>query len=182
MNVLDFYSSYDYRACYLDFLAQVNEVRVNSLVEVGVWDGRNARILRSFFPKTQMYLVDPWKPDEEYLKEGRPMSQNPNDYNRAYERARSYFKNDSRAMLLRMTSEEGAQKIPDGVDLVFIDGDHSYEHVKRDIELWKKKVRPGGLLTGHDYCDHCPGVVKAVDELLEGKFTVGRDSVWATVV
>jgi cephalosporin hydroxylase len=34
---------------------------------------------------------------------------------------------------------------------VFIDGDHSFEGVARDIQAWKKAVLPGGILAGHDY-------------------------------
>jgi SAM-dependent methyltransferase len=37
------------------------------------------------------------------------------------------------------------------VDLLLVDGDHTYEGVKRDIEAWWSKVKPGGLLFFHDY-------------------------------
>jgi len=36
-------------------------------------------------------------------------------------------------------------------DVVYIDGDHSYEGVKRDLELSLRKVKPGGYICGHDY-------------------------------
>ncbi len=48
--------------------------------------------------------------------------------------------------------------------LVFIDGDHSYEGCKRDIEAWLPKVKPGGLLAGHDFSGEYPGVMQAVKE------------------
>jgi len=39
---------------------------------------------------------------------------------------------------------------PSGVDFLFIDGDHSYEGVKKDFELYHDLVRPGGLIAFHD--------------------------------
>lgn len=40
------------------------------------------------------------------------------------------------------------------VDLLFIDGDHSYEGVKADYENYRSFVRPGGLIAFHDICAH----------------------------
>lgn len=51
-----------------------------------------------------------------------------------------------------MSSEEAAQYIEDGtLDFVFIDGNHSYEFVKKDMELYYPKVRYDGIFAGHDY-------------------------------
>lgn len=57
--------------------------------------------------------------------------------------------------VLKMTSEDGAKRFPDGhFDLVFVDAGHDYENCKADILAWRSKVRPGGILFGHDYRDH----------------------------
>jgi len=53
-------------------------------------------------------------------------------------------------------------------DLIFIDGDHSQEAVKRDIELSLDCLREGGLLAFHDYCSENMGVVQAIDEFVAG--------------
>lgn len=37
-----------------------------------------------------------------------------------------------------------------GIDLLFVDGDHSYEGVKRDITAWMQHVKPGGYAVFHD--------------------------------
>lgn len=53
------------------------------------------------------------------------------------------------------------------LDAVFIDADHTYEAVKADIEAWLPKVKHGGILAGHDFCEFAPmnfGVVRAVQE------------------
>lgn len=63
-------------------------------------------------------------------------------------------------------------------DMVFIDADHAYEAVHTDIIEYRKLLRPGGLLSGHDYHKGCSGVIRAVDELLPGA-TIGPDSIWS---
>jgi hypothetical protein len=37
------------------------------------------------------------------------------------------------------------------VDMVFIDGDHTYEGCKGDIEAWLPNIRPDGIIAVHDY-------------------------------
>jgi cephalosporin hydroxylase len=54
------------------------------------------------------------------------------------------------------------------VDFLFIDGDHSYDGVKRDFELWSPLVRSGGLIAFHDMRpDHPDGVPRLWAELRE---------------
>lgn len=49
-------------------------------------------------------------------------------------------------------------------DMVFVDASHEYQDVKCDVQIALRTLKPGGLLCGHDYQPHIPGVVKAVDE------------------
>jgi hypothetical protein len=64
----------------------------------------------------------------------------------------------------------------DTFDLVYVDADHSYAAVKSHLEAAATKVKPGGLLGGHDYGAPYLGVVKAVDE-----FAAIRDFAWVAV-
>jgi predicted O-methyltransferase YrrM len=53
---------------------------------------------------------------------------------------------------LTTTSRQAAALFGDAaVDAVFLDGDHEYEGVLQDLRCWYPKVKPGGLLAGHDY-------------------------------
>lgn len=64
-----------------------------------------------------------------------------------------------------------AEPPPRPCELVFVDGDHSYEGARADYERWRGHVAPGGHLLFHDavetrgYGNHYPGVVRAVGEL-----------------
>jgi cephalosporin hydroxylase len=55
------------------------------------------------------------------------------------------------------------------IDFLFIDGDHTYEGVRADFDLWSPLVRPGGTVAFHDTVPtdwaHEPGVVQIVNEL-----------------
>lgn len=55
---------------------------------------------------------------------------------------------------------------PQSMDCIFIDGDHTYDGVKKDIVNYHKIVKPGGLLVFDDYSEYFPGVVMAVDEFV----------------
>lgn len=80
---------------------------------------------------------------------------------RAFANAEHYA---DRARLIEGDSVESAAQVEDGsLDFVFIDADHSYDAVRRDIEAWRPKVKPGGWLGGHDYNQKFPGVIRAVD-------------------
>ena len=84
-----------------------------------------------------------------------------------------------RIAIHKMRSDESHTHIPDKLDFIYIDGNHSYEGVKTDIELYYPKLRKGGLLMGDDYHpepiqtlnfggeDMVFGVKKAVDEFAE---------------
>lgn len=59
------------------------------------------------------------------------------------------------------------------IDMLFIDGDHSYASVRRDFEEWSPKVKPGGILAFHDVDRTAsPGPRQVIDEL------VARDRTW----
>lgn len=84
------------------------------------------------------------------------------------------------ADLLGVDSLAAAATIPDAsCDAVFIDGDHSRPQVTRDIQAWLPKLKPGGLLFGHDYEDKTPGVKLPVDELLPGATVATGTTIWS---
>lgn len=74
---------------------------------------------------------------------------------------------DDRVRFVKGWSDECAKQFDDeSFELVFIDADHSEEWVLRDIAAWLPKVRPDGILAGHDYgSSRYPGVKKVVDRV-----------------
>lgn len=64
------------------------------------------------------------------------------------------------------SSVEGAYRSPDGLAFVYLDAGHTYPEVSADIYHWRKKIRPGGILCGHDFEPSTPGVSRAVEEFM----------------
>lgn len=52
--------------------------------------------------------------------------------------------------------------MPSSVDVVFVDGSHSFQDVHEDLEAWWQRIRPGGILVGHDFTWEHPDVPAAV--------------------
>jgi len=50
------------------------------------------------------------------------------------------------------------------IDFAFIDANHTYDFVRRDISAILPKMKDGGILAGHDYNEAHPGCMQAVDE------------------
>ena len=71
---------------------------------------------------------------------------------------------------IKKDSSSAAQDYQDNsLDFVFIDADHSYEGVKKDILAWRPKVKKGGVLAGHDY-----GWVVEIRKAVDDVFGVGK--------
>ncbi len=57
------------------------------------------------------------------------------------------------------------------IDFIFIDGDHSYEACKADIEAWTPLVKKGGVIAFHDFGSRADGVTRAIFEAVKsGRF------------
>jgi hypothetical protein len=95
------------------------------------------------------------------------------------------FKNNMRPVVghyqaIQGDSAESAQLYEDeSLDFVFIDASHDYESFKKDLFAWFPKVKIGGMISGHDFADPYPGIVKAVrDHLVNEKVGVTPSTCW----
>ncbi len=145
--------------------------------EIGVFRGVFAeRLLRSLPGITKYYCVDPWEHYEGHLQILVPRSLQirvpPQRAFKIFKAATKAF--EKKIVVVRKMSQDALADVPDeSLDWVFIDANHAYEYAKPDIIGWSKKVKIGGIISGHDYHDHnrkrrpVPfGVGKAVKELI----------------
>lgn len=123
-------------------------------VEIGTDQGEYAEVLLKTIPKLDLDCIDPWKA-EAYEKGEQPESRETQEffdkrYEKTKERLKPYeFKGVN---IHRTTSMDALNYFEDNsLDFVYIDGNHDFLNVTQDIHYWLKKVRPGGILAGHDY-------------------------------
>lgn len=155
------------------------------VVEVGSWRGRSTTVLAAALPtRGKLYAIDTWA--------GTP--DDPTQHDRLYAEAADVFADfcsnlrpqirAGRVVPLRMDSLKGAAELVGrhGVgfaDLVFIDADHRYEAIRADLLAYLPLVKPGGIISGHDFSPATwPGVVRAVTELLPEHRIVPDTTIW----
>lgn len=142
--------------------------------EIGVHDGRMSAHLLRLRPDLTLWMVDNWRGAEAqptaYRDTGDPRARLTGSEQEAAarraEQATAFAA--ERRHVWPMDSCIAASHTPAAsLDFVFLDADHSYVAMVADLWAWRPKVRPGGLLCGHDYEPRFPGVVRAVDEAAE---------------
>lgn len=140
--------------------------------EIGVAHGFNVVYFLDALPNLKkLYTIDPFLLyDKDGLRQGAPgifLSQNNADNikNMFVKNIQPY---SNRVEFIQAKSEEVFDQFADGsLDYIFIDGEHSYESVARDIKNYYGKVTLGGIIAGHDYS--WPGVQHAVFEFIADK-------------
>ena len=144
------------------FLKKVFKNKKLKGAEIGVLKGENAISIKEALNMERLYLIDIW---DEYLHEEKTKTLN---FFKYYEGVKKIFKDYKNVIIIRGDSIEVAKTIKNNsLDFVYIDGNHDYEFVKKDIDVWYHKVKKGGYICGDDYCKSWKGVIKAVNEFIE---------------
>jgi beta-1,4-mannosyl-glycoprotein beta-1,4-N-acetylglucosaminyltransferase len=131
------------------------------VLEVGSWHGRSSRAIADSLPEdAQLWCVDTW-----IGSSGEPEMHGSAHHERG-DHAHQWWWcnlqehiNAGRVVPVRMHSDNAAHTIShlidkgqmEKFDLIFIDGDHSEEGIRTDIEAWLPLLKLGGLMCGHDY-------------------------------
>ncbi len=128
------------------------------MVELGFGSGKMASALLRLDRMLRLWTVDNFLPAEKqperYKNTRDNFSQCSAERMAGHEGLARGFDEayGGRFNIIKSDTVEAARMFDDGsVDLVFVDADHSYEGVKRDIAAWIPKVRRGGWIGGHDY-------------------------------
>ncbi|NEI52711.1 hypothetical protein GR217_34395 [Rhizobium leguminosarum] len=163
------------------FLADMaRKLEMRRFAELGLWKGRTFFHLLDTCPSLSIIGVDAWIRRPNNTAPGAETYKQWNmDGLRAHVTTKAKDYGD-RAQILIMETHEAAAHVEDGsLCGLFIDADHSEAGCRRDIELWRPKLKPGGMLAGHDI--DWPTVKAAVSDMVPG-YQVAQDNVWWTRV
>jgi Methyltransferase domain len=131
-------------------------------VEIGVAEGRNARVLISQPAITKLYLIDNWAHLEQSGDGGHHQSWHENNYKETLDRIRPW---QEKAVVLKGMSGKMLRDIPDdSLVFAYIDCDHSYYGFLSDLTGVMVKVKLGGVVAGHDVLNPAYGVGRALND------------------
>ena len=157
-----------------DFMKQIPNPVV---LEIGCDMGYSTKFLLDSNPSLILYGIDPY---DDYVDwNGNTLTRRQEMYQIVMDKFKSY---GDRFKLIRMGSDEAVSMFEDNFfDLIFIDGLHTYDQVKKDCENYYSKCKDGAIFAGHDY-NVIEGVNRAVKEFAEkiGKKQImeGSEDTW----
>lgn len=138
--------------------------------EIGVFEGHTSAVLLRELPNLQLWMVDRWqapRPGDRYWQDPymRQVPQQQMDLARQSAHRATEFARDRRTVLIAEQAAAAESVADASLDFVFLDADHSLEGTREAIDTWWPKVRPDGIVAGHDL-DYpgFPGVRQAVEE------------------
>jgi hypothetical protein len=148
----------------------------STFVEVGSWKGKSSSFMIVEIINSgkdiDLYCVDTWEGSLEHQGNGDLVNLYNTFLTNMSPLEEYYFP-------LKISSLSAASKFKDkSIDFVYIDASHEYLDVIKDIKSWMPKVKPGGIIAGHDYANFY-GVTQAVDELISNPIIYYDQTVWS---
>lgn len=135
------------------------------IAEIGVFKGEFSKILFEENQPKELHLID--------IFNGRECSGDKDgnnivftDLSQEFVLITKHFEENKNVYIHKGYSQNILNQFDDEYfDMIYIDGDHSYNGVKNDLNLSYQKIKTGGYICGHDYTlSMFEGVVRAVDE------------------
>jgi len=127
-------------------------------VELGVNYGNNAKSILKQLKIKKLYLIDIWDKtyDYNYVKI--------NKLDTIFEYVKKRFKKNTNVRIIKEFSHKAVHLFNNNsLDFIYIDGNHSYNFVYKDIDLWYPKIKVNGISAGHDIFN-IPDVLNALKD------------------
>ncbi len=136
-------------------------------VEIGSYYGASSCfIAEALSKKSKLYCIDTWENDKMINEGDDPNDENlkPKDtYNEFLINTKKYKRKIISIRKWSTQAIDDVKKQIDKIDFLFIDGDHNYEGVKKDWELYSPLLKSGSVIAFHD-TGWAKGVLKVIHE------------------
>ena len=139
------------------------------MIEIGSYQGQSMEIFCKTDKIKTIVCIDPWKSGYD--------TRDPASYTDMIEVEKAFDKRVSEIKNVEIIKHKGTidtfiksdefEKVKNLVDFVYIDGCHTYDACKHDIEICQNIIKPKIAISGHDYADYpnyWDGVRQAINE------------------
>ena len=170
----------------INFLKDIAESYLKvakNIVELGSFSGKSASVFGSvyFNTKVKIHCIDRWDMDVRNFFNVKNIKVIFAMLYDQFLKWTYWFRENLN--IIRWNSWKSAEFFKDkSIDIIFIDAGHLYEEVLMDIISWLPKVKPYGIIVGHDYSDSHPGVKLAVKKVFGNKFDRGPGGIWYKIL
>lgn len=114
--------------------------------EIGVQAGAYSKVLCENIPGVKLHCVDAWEKYPGYIDFVSPSTYI------AHEKEARRVLAPYNCNLIKKYSMDAVKDFPDrSLDFVYLDANHDIRHVIEDITEWSRKIKKGGIISGHDY-------------------------------
>jgi len=157
-----------------------SQAKAPEIIEVGVFNGKNAKNLYDELKPSKMVLVDSWSSavavdDYRFTNRHRPWVQDPiefstyfggaiddqSTFDRLYESTRTLFSMNANVEIIRSNSSVAAEILKStgsNFDLIYVDANHQFEQVFDDLVLYSQVLNQDGFLQLNDCCHSGEGI------------------------
>jgi predicted O-methyltransferase YrrM len=172
----------------INHINSIGNTKDMHMIEIGSYLGDSTLVFSEHF--SSVLAIDPfienYDPNDDTCNYA-PLS-------KVYEEFINRTKDNPRIHLIRKTSDEAVEAIKNAAksidprnleeenlkafDFIYIDGMHTYEQVKKDIQNYLPFIKKGGFIGGHDYAENKRQVIDAVKEIIGEPDATFKDTSW----
>jgi len=134
------------------------------MIEIGSYTGESAVVFAEFCK--MIYCIDPWL-NGMLLSDGTSGNEKIYMYPNVEKEFDERTKRFANIIKLKGFDFEMVDNFANSsIDFIYIDSLHTEKETKRQLVLWLPKINTTGIIAGHDFNEHFPGIVKAVREII----------------
>ena len=172
----------------IEYIGEFGNTEEMHMIEIGSYTGDSTLIFAEHF--SDVLAIDPFLDDYD-----------PNDdacnyapFDKVYEEFMNRTKDVPNIFLIKKTSDDAVEAIKNAAknidprnleeenlkafDFIYIDGMHTYDQVKKDIQNYLPFIKKGGFIAGHDYSSTWLGVIDAVNQTVGIPDEIFQDTSW----